>query len=109
MYSVTERLLKLKKRSTKVRTGKVRRVLATNIFNVPFERPFNIIKCVKGSTRYLDPVYTVPDTYGHDIDFGQFAVIFIPTIFLRLVVIEFCCIMINLGATLVLKLFNFIS
>ena len=30
---------------------------------------------------YLDPVYTVPDPHGHDIEFGQFAVIFIPTPF----------------------------
>ena len=36
---------------------------------------------------YLDPVYTVPDSRSHDIDFDQFAVIFTLTTFSLII----CC------------------
>ena len=58
----------------------------------------------------LDPVYTVPDSRSHDIEFGQFAVIYLlSSLFLRLAVVKFCNIIINLRATLVSKVFDLIS
>ena len=55
-----------------------------------------------------DPVYTATDSCRHDIEFGQFAVIFTLTIFSMIIAIKFGNI-VNLRATLVLKLFNLIS
>ena len=54
----------------------------------------------------LDPVYTVPDSRSHDIEFGQFAVL---PFFLGLVDVKFFNIIINLRTSLVLKVFNLIS
>ena len=54
----------------------------------------NILSSTKASPTDLDPVYTVQDSCGHKIKFGQFAVIFIPTIFsMIIVVIKFCYLM----------------
>ena len=46
---------------------------------------------------FLDPVYMVPDSSSHDIDFGEFAVIFTLAIFPMIIaVIKFCNIIVNL-------------
>ena len=69
-----------------------------------------IVNCQQWRIKYLDPVYTVADTLGHDmIEFGHFAVIFTRINFLGSFVIKFCNTIINLKATLVFKLFNLIS
>ena len=56
----------------------------------------NIEKTIIIISVVLGRVFTVPDTLGHDIEFGNFAVMFTRTILLWSFVIKFCNIIINL-------------